>query len=171
MKQQCAVGIAVLLMSLGAAFPSAAQVGNFGYGSSAAAGSGGTPTGASNLGGIYGLSSAAGSGGTPTGLTDLGTLGYGISTSGGPGGVPTGTTNPTLPQFPAAMGVANPVARAPTMPAIGLPSVTATPGVVNGLPSAPGPGSVYPEWPATHPPPLVRQPGSAHLPAWPHLSA
>ena len=91
------------------------KFGNYGYGSSTAAGSGGLPTGPSSLGGIYGLSTAAGSGGAPTGLTNLGTLGYGFSTSGGPGGVPTGPTNPIVPQFPAATGVASPIPRAPSV--------------------------------------------------------
>ncbi len=109
------------------AVPASGQVGN-GYGSSTAAGSGGLPTGPSNLGGIYGVSSSAGSGGAPTGLTNVGTLGYGLSTGAGPAATPTGPTNPVLPQFPPTAGVATPVPVASSTPAIGLPSVTATPG-------------------------------------------
>ena len=123
------------------AVPVNAQVGNFGYGSSTAAGSGGLPTGPSNLGGIYGVSSSAGSGGAPTGLTNVGTLGYGLSTGAGPAATPTGPTNPVLPQFPPTAGVATPVPVASSAPAIGLPSVTATPGVVSSLPGMPGIGS------------------------------
>ena len=136
-----AIGVAILLVLANSDLPAVAQVGNFGYGSSAAAGSGGAPTGPTNLGGVYGVSSSAGSGGAPTGLTNPGTLDYGLSTSAGPGGTPTGPTSPVLPQFPATTGVATPVARAPSTPAIGLPSVTATPGVVSSLPGMPGIGS------------------------------
>ena len=123
------------------AVPVNAQVGNYGYGSSTAAGSGGLPTGPSNLGGIYGVSSSAGSGGAPTGLTNVGTLGYGLSTGAGPAATPTGPTNPVLPQFPPTAGVATPLPFASSTPAIGLPSVTATPGVVSSLPGMPGIGS------------------------------
>jgi hypothetical protein len=130
---------AALLMA--AAVPANAQVGNYGYGSSTAAGSGGLPTGPSSLGGIYGVSSSAGSAGAPTGLTNPGTFGYGLSTSGGPAATPTGPTNPTLPQFPATVGVAAPVPVALSPPAIGLPSATATPGVVGSLTGIPAIGS------------------------------
>jgi hypothetical protein len=116
-----AIGVAILLMFANGHLSAIAQVGNYGYGSSTAAGSGGLPTGPSNLGGIYGVSSSAGSGGAPTGLTNVGTLGYGLSTGAGPAATPTGPTNPTLPQFPPTIGVASPVQRAPSTPAIGLP--------------------------------------------------
>jgi hypothetical protein len=88
-----------LALFAGSALSASAQVGNFGYGSSTAAGSGGTPTGPSNLGGIYGLSSSGGSGGTSSGLTNPGIFGNGLSTDAGSGGAPTGPTNPILPQF------------------------------------------------------------------------
>ena len=90
---------ATLALFVGSTLSASAQVGNFGYGSSTAAGSGGTSTGPTSLGGIYGLSSSSGSGGTSTGLTDPGIFGNGLSTNGGSGGTPTGPTNPILPQF------------------------------------------------------------------------
>jgi hypothetical protein len=136
-----AIGVAILLVLANSPLPAIAQVGNYGYGSSTAAGSGGLPTGPSNLGGIYGVSSSAGSGGAPTGLTNVGTLGYGLSTGAGPAATPTGPTNPVLPQFPPTAGVATPVPVASSTPAIGIPSVTATPGVVSSLPGMPGIGS------------------------------
>ena len=139
--KHCTEVASLLLPLLINAVPVNAQVGNFGYGSSTAAGSGGLPTGPSNLGGIYGVSSSAGSGGAPTGLTNVGTLGYGLSTGAGPAATPTGPTNPVLPQFPPTAGVATPVPVASSAPAIGLPSVTATPGVVSSLPGMPGIGS------------------------------
>ena len=126
------IGFGALMLLPESSLPARAQVGNFGYGSSIAGGSGGLPTGPSNLGGIYGLSSAAGSGGAPTGLINPSTLGYGISTSGGPGATATGPTNPILPQFPAT---ASPVAPTPSTPAIGLPALGNTPGVVAVTPA------------------------------------
>jgi hypothetical protein len=111
----------------GSASPTSAQIGNFGYGSSTAGGSGGTPTGPTNLGGIYGFSSSGGSGGISTGLTNPGTLGYGLSTGGGSGGLATGPTNPTLPLFGGT-------APAPTT-AITLGLGRATPEVVDPVPS------------------------------------
>ena len=114
----------------GSAPPASAQVGNFGYGSSTAAGSGGTPTGPTSLGGIYGVSSSAGSGGLSTGLTNPGTLGDGLSTSAGSGGTATGPTNPVLPQFGGTAPTAAPATRG--MSALGI----RTPGIVNSVPLA-----------------------------------
>ena len=113
---------ATLALFAGSTLSAGAQVGNFGYGSSTAAGSGGTPTGPSNLGGIYGLSSSGGSGGTSSGLTNPGIFGNGLSTDGGSGGAPTGPTNPILPQFggtaPApAIGIGAPATAAPSVQA------------------------------------------------------
>jgi hypothetical protein len=78
---------------------------------------------------------------SPTGLTNAGTLGYGLSTGAGPAATPTGPTNPVLPQFPPTAGVATPLPVASSTRAIGIPSVTATPGVVSSLPGMPGSGS------------------------------
>jgi hypothetical protein len=62
------------------AVPVNAQVGNYGCGSSTAAGSGGLPT---------------------TGLTNIGTLGYGLSTGAGPAATATGPTNSGSAAVPA----------------------------------------------------------------------
>src|ERR1700757_1891481 len=80
--------------------PSNAQIN--GFGTSAAGGSGGTPTGPTNFTGIYGSSSAGGSGGVATGPTNFGMEGFGVSTAGGSGGTPTELTEPILPQFGGA---------------------------------------------------------------------
>src|SRR5262245_49301944 len=51
----------------------------------ACTGSGGTPTGPTNLTGIYGLQNSGGSGGLSTGPTNFGTSGFGLSTGAGSG--------------------------------------------------------------------------------------
>jgi hypothetical protein len=72
------------------AVPVNAQVGNYGCGSSTAAGSGGLPT---------------------TGLTNIGTLGYGLSTGAGPAATATGPTNSGSAAVPAHGWGRNPAPR------------------------------------------------------------
>jgi hypothetical protein len=63
------------------------------YGISTAGGSGGTPTGPTNPGGLgFGTSSAGGSGGLATGPLNPNAYGFGTSSAGGSGGVATGPT-------------------------------------------------------------------------------
>jgi hypothetical protein len=144
-------GFGALALLPESSLPARAQVGNFGFGSSTAGASGGLSTGPSNLGGIYGLSSSAGSGGAPTGVLNPSTLGFGISTGGGPGATATGPTVPILPQFPATTGIARPVAPTPSTPAVGLPALGNTPGVVAVTPAL-SPPSVLAGTPALSPP-------------------
>jgi hypothetical protein len=67
------------------------------YGTSTAGGSGGTPTGPTNPGGLgFGTSTGAGSGGVATGPLNPNAYGFGTSSAGGSGGVATGPTVPGL---------------------------------------------------------------------------
>jgi hypothetical protein len=140
---------ATLALFAGSTLSASAQVGNFGYGSSTAAGSGGAPTGPTNLGGIYGLSSSSGSGGASTGLTDPGIFGNGLSTNGGSGGTPTGPTNPILPQFGGtaapAIGIGAP-ATGSTVGTGGTPGMSSTLGLGVTTPATLGstPGRAMP---------------------------
>jgi hypothetical protein len=140
---------ATLSLFAGSTLSAGAQVGNFGYGSSTAAGSGGAPTGPTNLGGIYGLSSSSGSGGASTGLTDPGIFGNGLSANGGSGGTPTGPTTPILPQFGGtaapAIGIGAP-ATGSTVGSGGTPGMSTTlgPGVTTPATLGSTPGRTTP---------------------------
>jgi hypothetical protein len=140
---------ATLALFAGSTMSASAQVGNFGYGSSTAGGSGGTPTGPTIVGGIYGFSSSAGSGGISTGLTDPGIFGNGLSTNGGSGGTPTGPTNPILPQFGGtaapAIGIGAP-ATGSTVGSGGTPGMSTTLGLGVTTPATLGstPGRTMP---------------------------
>ncbi len=76
------------------------------YGTSTGGGSGGTPTGPTNPGGLgFGTSNAGASGGLPTGPLNPNAYGWGTSTGAGSGGTATGPTVRGLQEIPPGLRI------------------------------------------------------------------